>query len=477
MVVRKNQEGPVGLLILAGVGLFAGLIAWIQGVGLGQQRYRITVEFENAKGMQVGAVLNYRGVEIGKALAIRPTSTAVEVEVEIYQPELRIPWDSTIEVESSALLGDKYMNLIVHSPLTDETNLPLPVDPACNPEVIICDGSRVAGVAPPDLTDLIRSSNEIAELFTNPLLLAGLQEVLQGAGEATGGLKGVTQGFSTLATSLNSQVDNLGNTITTMGTAAGEIQTTAVSARNVLEENRGAIGLTLRSFGNASDNLTNLMGDLTPAVQQVTQGEMVDNLEVLTKNLRQASASLAIAGRAINDPENVQLLQETLDSARVTFQNAQKITSDLDELTGDAEVRDNLRRLLDNMGRLFGTAERLDRQVQALKVLSPPGSALEQIDDDAWVSADWATWQEDVANLQALLDQMDRAAAAGAAAGSPQVDAPLAPGEPQPSAEAAPATPAATPEDSLKDQAKDQTKDQAKEPTLNQPQPPVPAVP
>jgi len=37
---------------------------------------------------------------------------------------------------------------------------------------------------------------------------------------------------------------------------------------------------------------------------------------------------------ALNNPTNLLVLQQTLDSARVTFQNTQKITSDLDELTG-----------------------------------------------------------------------------------------------------------------------------------------------
>jgi len=47
------------------------------------------------------------------------------------------------------------------------------------------------------------------------------------------------------------------------------------------------------------------------------------------------SANLRDISNALNSPTNLLVLQQTLDSARVTFQNAQKITSDLDELTGD----------------------------------------------------------------------------------------------------------------------------------------------
>uniref|UniRef100_A0ACD5H2C3 Uncharacterized protein n=1 Tax=Desertifilum tharense IPPAS B-1220 TaxID=1781255 RepID=A0ACD5H2C3_9CYAN len=53
---------------------------------------------------------------------------------------------------------------------------------------------------------------------------------------------------------------------------------------------------------------------------------------------------------ALNSPTNIVMLQQTLDSARATFQNAQKITADLDEVTGDPAFRDNLRNLVNGLG-------------------------------------------------------------------------------------------------------------------------------
>lgn len=419
MGLRTRQEGAVGLLILAGLGLFGGLILWIQSVGFGQQRYRVTIEFEDAKGMQVGAVLRYRGVEIGQAVAVRPTSRAVEVDVDISQANLRISSDAIVAAQSAALLGEKYMDLVAQAPLDNEENLPLPLDPACNPEVIICEGSRLVGIAPADLTDLIRSSNQIAELFTNPLILAALEEFAQGAGEATGSIKGITDGVAELTTSLNTEIGTLGNTLTSVGNAADEIQVAAsgiqataseiqgatAEARSILEENRSTISTTLQGLGQASDRLTVLMGNLNPAVQEIAQGEILENLDVLTQNLRQTSAQLLVAGRALNSPENVQVLQELLDSARTTFQNTQKITTDLDDLTGDPALRNDLRQLLQGMGQLFGAAEQLDQEVQALRLLSPNSPPAPR---PTWVSdQEWRSWRRDVVLLQRLLDEMD----------------------------------------------------------------------
>jgi len=63
----------------------------------------------------------------------------------------------------------------------------------------------------------------------------------------------------------------------------------------------------------------------------------------VSANAAQASANLRDISNALTGPTNLLVLQQTLDSARVTFQNAQKITSDLDELTGDPAFRENIR--------------------------------------------------------------------------------------------------------------------------------------
>ena len=88
---RAFREGSVGLLILGGIGLFVWLILWVRGIGLGKQSYEITVDFENSRGIQVGTPLRYRGVNIGKAIAVKPKSDVVEVQVRITETDLLIP--------------------------------------------------------------------------------------------------------------------------------------------------------------------------------------------------------------------------------------------------------------------------------------------------------------------------------------------------------------------------------------------------
>jgi len=67
---------------------------------------------------------------------------------------------------------------------------------------------------------------------------------------------------------------------------------------------------------------------LTPTLNRVNQGELIQNLETLSANA--AQVSICAMSLTPHNPTNLLVLQQTLDSARVTFQNTQKITSDLD---------------------------------------------------------------------------------------------------------------------------------------------------
>ncbi|MCY7275177.1 MAG: MCE family protein, partial [Phormidesmis sp. CAN_BIN44] len=54
-----------------------------------------------------------------------------------------------------------------------------------------------------------------------------------------------------------------------------------------------------------------------------------------------------------------------------TFQNAQKITADLDELTGDPQLRNDLRNLIKGLSGLTSSTQQLQQQAQVAQVLAP----------------------------------------------------------------------------------------------------------
>ncbi|MFP3435603.1 hypothetical protein SB781_38230, partial [Paraburkholderia sp. SIMBA_061] len=80
--------------------------------------------------------------------------------------------------------------------------------------------------------------------------------------------------------------------------------------------------------------LSQLVETVVPTLETINSNldaadteELIRNLETLTANAAATSENLKKASSTFSDPENLVLLQQTLDSARATFENTQKITS------------------------------------------------------------------------------------------------------------------------------------------------------
>jgi phospholipid/cholesterol/gamma-HCH transport system substrate-binding protein len=66
MQSRAVREGSVGLMLLAGLGVFGGIFLWLKGLTPGNQSYNIIAQFPQAPGIQPGGVVRFRGIRVGK---------------------------------------------------------------------------------------------------------------------------------------------------------------------------------------------------------------------------------------------------------------------------------------------------------------------------------------------------------------------------------------------------------------------------
>ncbi|MBW3586304.1 MAG: MCE family protein, partial [Cyanobacteria bacterium 0813] len=153
--------------------------------------------------------------------------------------------------------------------------------------------------------------------------------------------------------------------------AANQITLTANQLNSLVTTNRASLVSTLNNMNQSSQELRLTVSSLSPTINRINQGQLLNNLEVLSANAAQASNNLRDLSSQVNNPANLLLLQQTLDSARATFQNVQKITSDVDDLTGDPAFRNNIRRLFNGLGGLLGSTEQLRQQVKVTQTLAP----------------------------------------------------------------------------------------------------------
>jgi len=401
---RTIREGSIGLLILAGVGLFGGLVLWLRGATFGRQTYSVVVEFETIEGMQIGAEVRYRGFEVGSVSGIEPGSNGVEVTLTIHQGDLVMPKNAIVEANQSGLVGSTSIDIIPLSSVP--ATMTSALSPSCDRDIIICDGTQVPGQIGVSYIELLRRGLEMAELFSSEEFYTRLLSTLEEATSAAEQFTVLSAELSELTTLAKGEISTISNATETVGAAADQIrqstlqattqftessakltsqvESTSAELRTALQnmngliaQNRTNITNTLANLERTSDEMKTAVSTLTPILSQVQQGELVNNLETLSANAAQASANLKDLSDDINNPTTLLMLQQTLDSARSTFQNAQKITSDMDDLIGDPQFRQNIRNLVNGLGQLVSSTEQLEEQAQIAQVLEPIKTQIE----------------------------------------------------------------------------------------------------
>ena len=391
---RTFREGSVGLLLLLGLGVFGLIFLWLNRYTAGRSSYKAIVEFANAGGMQRGAPVRYRGVKVGSISKVEPGPNAVEVQIEIAQADLIIPRNVLVEANQSGLISESIIDITPKGTIPPGVTIAKPLERNCNSNLIVCNGSRLKGQIGISVDDLIRSSTDLATTYTNPKFYNNVNRVLETTTGAASSFTELSQDIQGLTKSLRQQLNTFSATANTVqrstnklsassaqtveqfGVTAKEFSLTANQARrllgnidNLLTTNRSSLVGALNNITETSNQLRVTVNSLSPTVNRLNQGQLLQNLETLSTNAAQASANLRDASKTLNDPKNIVLLQQTLDSARVTFENTQKLTSDLDELTGDPAFRQNLRQLVNGLSTLVSSTQDMQQQAQVATTL------------------------------------------------------------------------------------------------------------
>ena len=379
MRARTIREGSVGLLILLGIGLFGGLVLWLRGFNPTNRPYQLVVEFDDTMGVQPGTPVLYRGVPVGRVIDLDPQANAVDVVLEITQRDLRIPNEVLIETVESGLIGDISIEITPQAELAASATDMSPVSQDCNSNVILCDGDRLIGVTGPSYEALLRSANDVAELLADPELVVQLKAVLENASqtaeetgtlarEATELTRLARAQIGPLAESAQAATNSAALAAGQVGRAAQQFSVTAADLDSLIDENRGVLVGTLGNLQAASLQLRGAADALGPRFQD---GELINDLEVLVSSASAASEDLQTITSSLNNPANLILLQQTLESARDALASAQKVMADVDEITGDPAVRAQLRNLITGLGALVSSTQTLEQETEVARRLVP----------------------------------------------------------------------------------------------------------
>ncbi len=375
------RQSLIGLMLLVSLGILGIFILWVKNFSFGSGRYQATIIFPNAGGMIQGTRVAYRGVKIGQVTDVEPQADGVAIGVEI-SSDLLIPSNSRIEAVQAGLVGETSIDITPLESLPPQEDIAKPLDPDCEPALIICNGSILPGENLLDVNALIRSTLRISNFLGDPETTTVVKSIAQNASDSLSSISEIlaefqkSGGMDNLNSTLNSvnlaadeitvlltevrqkgSVDTLNSTLASVGALSEEIRT-------FLAANQTNLASTLQNIAQTSDQLRLIAKSLTPIVQRVEQGELLDNLEDLSANATALSANLRNFSAQLEDPQTIMMLQQTLDSARSAFANIQKITSDVDELTGNPEVRQDLKKLIRGLSNLTSSTQLIQQQVE-----------------------------------------------------------------------------------------------------------------
>ena len=423
MQSRAVREGSVGLMLIAGLGVFGAIFLWLKGLTPGNQNYNVIAQFDQAPGIQPGGVVRYRGIRVGKIAKIEPGVNKVAVTMQMDDPNLIIPKDVAVEISQTGLIGEPVVEITPRTnAIINASSIAKALDSKCDRNVILCNNTKIDGQIGASFNELLRRATKLVELYNNPEVVKNINSTLVKAGTAAedvsrlsksvdklsrefaslpktveSGLNNLSVKANTLTVSLDRTSTKIGTTADKFGNTAAKFDTTAtqlnataaeykklaISVNGLVSENRKTFSSSLSNFDKLSVDLRKTVNELNPSIvklnstlSKVNSDKLAKDLEATLSNANQTSLNLKNVTANLNDPKTLLMLQQTLDSARTTFQNTQKITADIDDLTGNPEFRSNLRNLVNGLGKLVSSAEQLEQQAKLAQSIEPLGKSL-----------------------------------------------------------------------------------------------------
>ncbi|NJM87620.1 MAG: hypothetical protein HC847_10915 [Hydrococcus sp. RU_2_2] len=256
---------------------------------------------------------------------------------------------------------------------------------------------------------LFQNFARLSEIYSDPRFFNSITGAAESAAEAAKRIGKLSDTLNRLSFTLNREIQGISDTTAALTKTANEstqllgnvnnivnsnsinVERTLVSTSELVSNlnelvanNRTNLNDTIKNFDRTSQELRELAEGLQTTVAQVNNGltasdtqKLVQNLETLVTNAAETSANLRQLSGTLNSPTNALTIQQTLDSARATFENAQKITSDLDDLTGDPAFRKNVRDLVNGLSSLVSSTQQIEQQV---KIAQSLGGATQQLE-------------------------------------------------------------------------------------------------
>jgi phospholipid/cholesterol/gamma-HCH transport system substrate-binding protein len=278
----RAQELKAGIFMLIGLVFIATMAFKFGRVGQGlfQKYYSLTVTFPSADGLIKDSDVQLAGARVGYVTdkpVITMGGSGVTIHVNVLD-SVKIPRDTTFEVASTGLLGDKFVDIKPKPDFNAQT-----FDPTDSNEVLT-PGSTVQGEPAGGLLGALQTKGEdvfdelkveiqkltvLTDKINSGILSEQNQENIT---YTLANLRGTTDHFDVASKDLDSVVLSAKSTLGTVNATGAQMQTAIQEAEKTLDSIQGL----LAKAGTGNGPVATLLNDT----------QLSDNLKALVANLR-----------------------------------------------------------------------------------------------------------------------------------------------------------------------------------------------
>ena len=271
---------------------------WLRGVRLGSESWIVTADFANAGGLAARSPVTFRGIMVGTVRSVDVTPMSVKATLEINADDLQLPLPVKAAVSSASLLGGDSQVELVTSGAPLPKNAPKPKSGRCRNSGILCNGATISGESASSLSTVTASLEQLLNEAQKSNLIPALVE-------------------STKQFGITSQ------------DASKFLNTADVAAENV----------------------DTLVHQLRAEVARAKP--TIENLNRATAEAADAAAHINNLAGAIDNPETVSDLKQTVTNARDLTARIDSVGGDIEQLTDDPRFMKSLRSVMIGLGTLF----------------------------------------------------------------------------------------------------------------------------
>jgi phospholipid/cholesterol/gamma-HCH transport system substrate-binding protein len=323
-----SREAKVGIFVVLGLVVLTFFTFRVsKWGGVAAKGYKLTVDFENAAGLEPKANVKMAGVPVGKVEEIRLEGTRARLVLRI-DKDVHIPVDSVASIQTQGLLGEKYVEIL----------------PGKRVDQMLPPGGRIANTQPPlNLEEIVRKVSLIADdvkRFTETL--SGTFGTEEGKEALTEILRNVREASVVLRNVAGANEERLNRILANVDQLSGDLKD--ISSAN--KEDVRVIIANLREFSRTlKEEAPDLARKLETMGEQV--GGMVaenrENLKEGIANFREASAKL----------------DNTLSSAEKVMAKIERGEGTLGKLVSDNTTIGSLNDTLEGISRYVRKGENL----------------------------------------------------------------------------------------------------------------------